>query len=108
MTNASHHPTPAASIRPIGTPLVTSFRSDCWGEWAGSVWWVAMQSRSQAAAIRSIETCSRCDDPLSTTQNTRSALAYGSVVMTWATSRANGSIPVVGSSRPITRACCTL
>ena len=43
---------------------------------------------------------SRWDEPLSTTQNTRSADAYGSWVMTWATSAVNGSMPVVASHRP--------
>jgi hypothetical protein len=32
-------------------------------------------------------------------QNTRSALAYGSVAITWSTSRANGAMPVVSSQR---------
>ena len=61
----------------------------------------------RAFLIRLTEARPRCEDPLSTIQNTRSALAYGSVVMTWATSRANGLIPVLGSRRPITRARCT-
>src|SRR5215218_7425885 len=42
--------------------------------------------------------------PLSTTQYTRSAEQYGSTVMTCSTSRPNGSIPVVGSQRPNSRA----
>ena len=37
---------------------------------------------------------------MSTTQNTRLAEQYGSAVMTWATSRPNGSIPVEDSQRP--------
>ena len=40
-------------------------------------------------------------------QNTRSADAYGSAVITCSTSRANGSIPVVSSHRPITWPRCT-
>ena len=44
----------------------------------------------------------RWEEPLSTIQNTRSAEAYGSVVITCSTSRANGAIPVVSSQRPIT------
>ena len=49
----------------------------------------------------------RWEDPLSTIQNTRSALEYGSMVITCATSRANGAIPVVSSHRPVTRPRCT-
>jgi len=41
------------------------------------------------------------------TQNTRRAEAYGSVVITWSTSRPNGAMPVVGSQRPNSRAWCT-
>ena len=40
-------------------------------------------------------------------QNTRSALAYGSAVITCLTSRVNGSMPVVGSHRPFTCPRCT-
>src|SRR6266545_4518876 len=61
----------------------------------------------QAAAIRSIEAWPRWDDPLSATQNTRRAEAYGSAVITWFTKAVNGAIPVVGSTRPISRARCT-
>jgi hypothetical protein len=43
------------------------------------------------------------DDPLSTIQNSRSALAYGSLVMTCPANRENGAIPVVCSHRPVTR-----
>ncbi|MFB6710856.1 hypothetical protein ACFCZY_01505 [Streptomyces sp. NPDC056237] len=39
---------------------------------------------------------------MSTIQNTRLALAYGSWVMTWATRFMNGSMPVRGSQRPNT------
>src|SRR6266542_3525992 len=46
----------------------------------------------------------RWEDPLSTTQNTRRAEAYGSMAMTWSTSRSNGTIPVCSSHRPNTRA----
>ena len=49
----------------------------------------------------------RCDEPLSTTQYTRAALAYGSLAITCATSRPNGSIPVLASIRPITLPRCT-
>ena len=57
----------------------------------------------QVLVIRSAEAVPRWEDPLSTIQNTRSALAYGSVVITCSTSRANGAIPVVSSHRPVTR-----
>ena len=43
-------------------------------------------------------------EPLSTTQNTRRAVAYGAVLITWSTSLVNGSIPAAGSQRPNTRA----
>jgi len=56
----------------------------------------------QALVIRLIEAAPRWEDPLSTIQNTRSALAYGSVVITCPASRANGAIPVVASHRPVT------
>jgi len=46
----------------------------------------------------------RCEAQLSTTQNTRRAEAYGSVLITWSTSAVNGFIPVEGSHRPWTRA----
>jgi hypothetical protein len=61
----------------------------------------------QAAAIRSIEAWPRWDDPLPAAQNTRRAGAYGSAVITWFTKAVNGAIPVVGSTRPISRARCT-
>jgi hypothetical protein len=54
--------------------------------------------------MRSIERAPLWDEPLSTTQNTRRAEAYGSVVMTWATSFSKGSIPVLGAMWPSTRA----
>ena len=47
------------------------------------------------------------EEPLSAIQNTRRAEAYGSAVITWFTRAANGAIPVVGSTRPISRARCT-
>jgi hypothetical protein len=55
-----------------------------------------------ALAMRSMDAWPRWEEPLSTTQNTRRALAYGSVVMTCSTTRANGAMPVVGSHRPKT------
>jgi hypothetical protein len=57
----------------------------------------------QAVAIRAIEAAPRWEDPLSTIQDTRLALAYGSVVITCWTRRENGAIPVVSSHRPVTR-----
>ena len=57
-----------------------------------------------AVCMRSIERAPLCDEPLSTTQNTRRAEAYGSVVMTWATSFSKGSMPVLGAIWPSTRA----
>ncbi|WP_371215592.1 hypothetical protein [Streptomyces sp. AD55] len=44
---------------------------------------------------------------MSTTQNTRFALAEGSRVMTWVTRFMNGSMPVVFSQRPNTFAAWT-
>jgi len=38
---------------------------------------------------------------LSTIQNTRFALAYGSMLITFVTSSPNGAIPVVGATVPI-------
>src|SRR6266545_5391269 len=49
----------------------------------------------------------RCEEPLSTTQNTRRAEAYGSVAITCSTRRPKGWMPVVGSHRPNSRAWCT-
>jgi hypothetical protein len=40
--------------------------------------------------------------PLSTTQNTRFAEAYGSAVITWSTSAVKGLIRVDGPQRPMT------
>jgi len=56
----------------------------------------------QALVIRLAEAVPRWEDPLSVIQNTRSALAQGSAVITCATSRENGAIPVVSSHRPLT------
>ena len=39
-----------------------------------------------------------CEEPLSTTQNTRRADAYGSWLITWSTSSVNGAMPVVGAT----------
>jgi len=61
----------------------------------------------QASCIRRIDACPAWEEPLSTTQNTRFAEAYGSLVITWRTSSVNGAIPVVGSTRPIRWARCT-
>lgn len=58
----------------------------------------------QALAIRLTEACPRWDEPLSATKNTRRAEASSSVVMTCSTSRENGTIPLVSSQRPSTRA----
>ena len=44
----------------------------------------------------------RWEEPLSTTQNTRRAEAYGSCVMTSSTRSVNGSMPVVSELSPIT------
>ena len=55
-----------------------------------------------ALRMRSMAAWPRCEEPLSTTQNTRRALAYGSVIMTCWTRLANGAMPVVGSQRPKT------
>src|SRR5712691_10341416 len=52
--------------------------------------------------MRSMAAWPRWEEPLSTTQNTRLALAYGSTLMTCSTRRANGAMPVVGSQRPNT------
>ena len=49
----------------------------------------------------------RWEEPLSRIQNTRSADVYGSCSMTWATSRQNGSMPVLSSQRPNTCPRCT-
>jgi hypothetical protein len=49
----------------------------------------------------------RCELPLSTTQNTRLAEAYGSAVITCSTSLPKGWMPVDGSQRPNRRAWCT-
>lgn len=59
------------------------------------------------SASRSTATWPRCEEPLSTTQSTRLAEAYGSAVITCSTRAANGAIPVVSSQRPNTRAWCT-
>jgi hypothetical protein len=57
-----------------------------------------------ATDIRVTEARPQCLEPLSTTQNTRPADAYGSVLMTSDTSSENGAIPVVGAMVPISRA----
>ena len=56
----------------------------------------------QLAVIRSTAAWPRCDEPLSTIQNTRRAEAYGSVVMTCSTRPAKGLMPFFGSQQPIT------
>ena len=45
-----------------------------------------MTASGNFSARRSMALCPRCDDPLSTTQNTRSGDAYGSWVLTCLTS----------------------
>src|SRR5216683_2285981 len=66
--------------------------------WTGRCTSVAF---GQAAARRLTEAWPRWEDPLSATQNTRRAEAYGSWLITWFARAANGAIPVVGSIRPI-------
>jgi hypothetical protein len=64
--------------------------------------WTGVCTRTvvgNCSARRSVAFAPRWDEPLSTTQNTRSAHAYGSWAMTWATSLVNGSMPVVASHR---------
>jgi type II secretory pathway pseudopilin PulG len=56
---------------------------------------------------RSIAARPRWEDPLSTTQNTRFADAYGSQVMTCSTNTMTGTIPVEAAHPPNTRARCT-
>ena len=73
-----------------------SSQEACAGRWISCAF-------GQAVTIRSAEAAPRWEDPLSTIQNTRSALAYGSLVITCSASRANGAIPVVSSHRPVTR-----
>jgi hypothetical protein len=55
-------------------------------------------------ASRSIAAWPRWEDPLSTTQNTRFAEAYGSRVITCPASAMNGTTPVEGAQEPKTRA----
>src|SRR6266540_3502450 len=54
-----------------------------------------------------MEDSPRWEGPLSTTQNTRRAEAYGSWAMTSPTSRPKGAIPVCSSHRPKSLARCT-
>jgi len=72
----------------------------CMGRWTR----VAV---GQACSIRRMDACPAWEEPLSTTQNTRLADAYGSVLMTLLTRAANGAIPVVGATVPIRWARCT-
>jgi len=67
--------------------------------WTGRCASVAV---GQEARIRSIERCPLWEEPLSTTQNTRLAEAYGSVVITFSTSSLKGSMPVLAAMEPIT------
>jgi hypothetical protein len=48
-----------------------------------------------------MDRCPLWDDPLSTTQYTLRADAYGSVVITLAASSMNGTIPVLSATDPI-------
>jgi hypothetical protein len=69
--------------------------------------WIGRWTRvavGQVAFIRSIEAAPLWEEPLSTTQNTCRAEAYGSVFITWVTRSVKGEIPVLGAMLPITRA----
>jgi hypothetical protein len=72
----------------------------CTGRWIMVAFGNA--SLSRAAAVQP-----RCEEPLSTTQNTRRAEAEGSRVMTVVTNAVNGAMPVVSAQCPITCARCT-
>ena len=63
-----------------------------------------MAAFGKALVRRSMAAWPRWDEPLSTIQKTRFALAYGSWLMTWVTRFMKGTMPVVGSQRPRTRA----
>jgi hypothetical protein len=70
--------------------------------WSGQEAWAGRWIRcafGQVRLIRVMEAAPRWEEPLSTIQNTRRALAYGSLVMTCSASRENGAIPVVCWSR---------
>jgi len=61
----------------------------------------------QASAIRLMDAAPAWLEPVSTTQHTRRAKAYGSAVITRLTSSPNGAIPVVGAMVPMSWARCT-
>lgn len=67
----------------------------CTGGWIIRAFGNASDRR--AAAVQP-----RCEEPLSTIQNTRRALAFGLLVMTFSTSSVNGAMPVVSAQCPIT------
>lgn len=51
--------------------------------------------------IRAAAAQFRCEALLSTIENTYRAEAYGMVLITWPVRAVNGTMPVVGSTRPI-------
>ena len=55
-----------------------------------------------SACSRAAARWPRCEEPLSTIQNTRRAERYGCWRMTWATRRSKGAMPVFRSQRPKT------
>jgi hypothetical protein len=76
----------------------TWFSPEAWtGRWTIWAFGWALLSRPAAARLG-------CEAPLSTTQDTRLAEAYGSVLMTWSARAVNGFSAVDGSHRPMTRA----
>src|SRR5262245_47770626 len=63
-----------------------------------------MTMRGWRARNASAARSPRCDEPLSTIQNTRRAERYGSWSITSSTSRPKAALPVLGSHRPKTTA----
>ena len=61
-----------------------------------------MRAFGNASDRRAAAVQPRCEEPLSTIQNTRRAVAYGLLVMTFSTSSVNGAMPVVLAQCPIT------
>ena len=83
-----HHCTRATSCR-------TTWLSHeaCTGRWI-------MRAFGNASDRRAAAVQPRCEEPLSTIQNTRRAVAYGLLVMTFSTSSVNGAMPVVCGAVP--------
>lgn len=90
------------TLRPITEKTISIWLSH--EAWTGRC---ASVTVGQARASLRMDAAPAWLEPLSTTQNTRRAEAYGSAVITRRTRSPNGAIPVVGAMVPMSCARCT-